>query len=55
VTEGNLRPFARDRAGMKLGEGYGIVILERATIFTVAGARHWRTLPASANQPMRTI
>ncbi len=30
VTEGRIRPFARDRAGMKLGEGYGIVVLERA-------------------------
>jgi 3-oxoacyl-[acyl-carrier-protein] synthase II len=26
-----LRPFARDRTGMLLGEGYGILILERAT------------------------
>src|SRR4051812_28495977 len=30
VAEGPLRPFAKDRQGMKLGEGYGIVILERA-------------------------
>jgi 3-oxoacyl-[acyl-carrier-protein] synthase II len=31
VTDGPPRPFARDRRGMKLGEGYGIVVLERAT------------------------
>jgi 3-oxoacyl-[acyl-carrier-protein] synthase II len=29
VAEGPLRPFGKDRQGMKLGEGYGIVILER--------------------------
>lgn len=31
VTAGPLRPFARGRSGMKLGEGYGILVLERAT------------------------
>lgn len=30
VSPGPQRPFARDRQGMKVGEGYGIVILERA-------------------------
>ncbi len=30
VTEGRIRPFACNRDGMKLGEGYGIVMLERA-------------------------
>lgn len=30
VAPGPLKPFARDRAGMKLAEGYGIVILERS-------------------------
>ena len=30
VADGPLRPFAKDRQGMKLAEGYGIVILERA-------------------------
>ena len=29
VAEGPLRPFCRNRQGMKLAEGYGIVILER--------------------------
>lgn len=30
VASGALRPFTRDRQGMKLAEGYGIVVLERA-------------------------
>jgi 3-oxoacyl-[acyl-carrier-protein] synthase II len=30
VADGPLRPFARDRQGMKLAEGYGLVVLERA-------------------------
>jgi 3-oxoacyl-[acyl-carrier-protein] synthase II len=30
VAPGALRPFTRDRQGMKLAEGYGIVVLERA-------------------------
>jgi 3-oxoacyl-[acyl-carrier-protein] synthase II len=30
VTDGPLRPFARGRSGMKLAEGYGVVVLERA-------------------------
>jgi 3-oxoacyl-[acyl-carrier-protein] synthase II len=29
ISEGPLRPFARDRAGMKVAEGYGVVVLER--------------------------
>ncbi len=29
VAEGPLRPFAKNRQGMKLAEGYGIVVLER--------------------------
>ncbi|HEY1629020.1 MAG TPA: beta-ketoacyl-[acyl-carrier-protein] synthase family protein, partial [Tepidisphaeraceae bacterium] len=31
VANGPLRPFARNRQGMKLAEGYGIVVLERAS------------------------
>lgn len=31
VAQGPLRPFAKDREGMKLAEGYGIVVLERGT------------------------
>ena len=31
VADGPLRPFAKDRQGMKLAEGYGIVVLERAS------------------------
>jgi 3-oxoacyl-[acyl-carrier-protein] synthase II len=30
IAEGPLRPFTRNRQGMKLAEGYGIVVLERA-------------------------
>lgn len=30
IAAGPLRPFAKDRQGMKLGEGYGIVVLERS-------------------------
>src|SRR2546421_11177 len=30
VADGPLKPFSRNRQGMKLAEGYGIVILERA-------------------------
>ena len=32
VADGPLRPFARGRAGMKIAEGYGIVILERTEV-----------------------
>lgn len=46
VTEGRVRPFARGRDGMKLGEGYGVLVLERmgdasargaSTVATIAG------------------
>lgn len=30
IAKSALRPFARDRGGMKVGEGYGVVLLERA-------------------------
>jgi 3-oxoacyl-[acyl-carrier-protein] synthase II len=39
VAEGPLRPFARGRQGMKLAEGYGIVVLERATDAAQRGAK----------------
>lgn len=39
VTQGPLRPFAKDRTGMKLGEGYGIVILERSDAAKQRGTR----------------
>ena len=38
IAEGPLRPFCRDRQGMKIAEGYGIVILERATDAVRRGA-----------------
>jgi 3-oxoacyl-[acyl-carrier-protein] synthase II len=31
VADGPVRPFARNRQGMKLAEGYGILVLERAS------------------------
>jgi 3-oxoacyl-[acyl-carrier-protein] synthase II len=39
VAEGPLRPFAKDRQGMKLGEGYGILVLERADGAAKRGAK----------------
>jgi 3-oxoacyl-[acyl-carrier-protein] synthase II len=44
VAEGPLRPFARDRRGMKLAEGYGIVILERAGEVNRRGAKALATI-----------
>ncbi|HEV7299521.1 MAG TPA: beta-ketoacyl-[acyl-carrier-protein] synthase family protein [Tepidisphaeraceae bacterium] len=38
VAEGPLRPFSRGRTGMKLGEGYGIVVLERRSDALKRGA-----------------
>ena len=39
VADGPLRPFARDRRGMKLAEGYGIVVLERQQESAGRGAK----------------
>jgi 3-oxoacyl-[acyl-carrier-protein] synthase II len=39
VAEGPLRPFSKNRQGMKLAEGYGIVILERAADAERRGAK----------------
>ncbi|MBX3359037.1 MAG: beta-ketoacyl-[acyl-carrier-protein] synthase family protein [Phycisphaeraceae bacterium] len=39
IAEGPLRPFCRGRQGMKVAEGYGIVILERACEAAERGAR----------------
>ncbi|HEX4794278.1 MAG TPA: beta-ketoacyl-[acyl-carrier-protein] synthase family protein [Humisphaera sp.] len=39
VASGPLRPFTRDREGMKLAEGYGIVVLERGEDAAARGKR----------------
>jgi 3-oxoacyl-[acyl-carrier-protein] synthase II len=39
VSPDALRPFARERKGMKLAEGYGIVVLERLPDAAARGAR----------------
>lgn len=44
VTQGPLRPFARDRQGMKLAEGYAIVVLERASDAASRGAKVMATV-----------
>jgi 3-oxoacyl-[acyl-carrier-protein] synthase II len=41
------RPFTRDRQGMKLAEGYGIVVLERASDAHARGARGIATVLGS--------
>jgi len=38
IADGPVRPFCRGRRGMKVAEGYGIVILERAESATRRGA-----------------
>ena len=44
VAEGPLRPFAKNRQGMKLAEGYGIVILERASDAKARSAKSIATI-----------
>jgi len=44
VAEGPLKPFCKDRQGMKLGEGYGIVVLELAGGAKARGATILATL-----------
>ena len=39
VTPGPLRPFAADREGMRVGEGYGVFVLERAADAEARGVR----------------
>jgi 3-oxoacyl-[acyl-carrier-protein] synthase II len=44
VADGPLRPFARGRQGMKLAEGYGIVVLERGADAARRGAKPIATI-----------
>ncbi len=44
VTDGPLRPFSKDRKGMKVAEGYGIVVLERARDAKKRGAKTIATI-----------
>lgn len=44
VSPGALRPFTRGRQGMKLAEGYGIVVLERAEEAARRGTKGMATL-----------
>lgn len=46
IAEEPLRPFARGRQGMKLGEGYGVVVLERRNEAEVRGAEILATVAA---------
>ena len=38
VSEGPLRPFTADRTGMRLGEGYGVFVVERESAAATRGA-----------------
>ncbi len=44
VAAGHVRPFTKDREGMKLSEGYGIVVLERAGDAQSRGKRSLATI-----------
>ncbi len=46
IAEGPLRPFAPGRQGMKLGEGYGVVVLERRDEAKARGAETLATIAA---------
>ncbi len=48
IAAGPVRPFARDRQGMKLAEGFGIVILERQADASRRGANPLATILGSA-------
>ena len=39
VAEGSAKPFCRDREGLKLAEGYGVLVLQRAEDVHARGAR----------------
>ena len=39
VSEGPLRPFTADRTGMRLGEGYGVFVVERESAAVARGAK----------------
>ena len=41
VTRREVRPFSRDRDGMKLGEGYAVLVLERRRDALSRGAEPW--------------
>jgi 3-oxoacyl-[acyl-carrier-protein] synthase II len=44
VAGADLRPFCKGRDGMKLAEGYSVVVLERATDAAARGAGAWARL-----------
>lgn len=46
IADGPLRPFALGRKGMKLGEGYGVVVLERRSGAQARGAEVLATIAA---------
>ncbi|UCF34217.1 MAG: beta-ketoacyl-[acyl-carrier-protein] synthase family protein [Phycisphaerales bacterium] len=44
VDPGAIRPFDRDRRGLKVGEGYGLVVLERLSSARARGAKALATI-----------